>query len=87
MTVLLDTGWVLVAIFRYGSLIAALAGVAVFAKHFIAVTARAAHADAGEIPVESWRGPGAVMGMKLLGVGVAMLAASLFLSALLPPRL
>lgn len=87
MTVLLDMGWALVAIFRYGSLAVALAGVAVFAKDFIILNARAARAGSGEIPVESWRGPGAMMGAKLLGAGALLLAASLLLSAILPPRL
>ena len=87
MTVLLNAGWMLVALLRYGSLIVALAGVAVFGKNFIGANARAARADSGEIPVESWRGAGAVMGAKLLGIGVLLLMASLLLSAVLPPRL
>ncbi|HEY4275382.1 MAG TPA: hypothetical protein VGM68_07865 [Rhizomicrobium sp.] len=87
MSVVLSLAWMVVALLRYSSLIAALAGVVVFGKNFIGLNARAAQADSAEIPVESWRGPGAVMGAKLLGLGVLLLVASLLLSAMLPPRL
>jgi len=85
--IFLDIAWTILGLIRYASLAVALAGVAVFGWHFVGINGRAAKAGSGDIPVESWRGPGAVTGIKLVVLGFAMLAALLLLSALLPPRL
>ena len=87
MTVALDIAWTIVSLIRYTSLAAVFLGVAVFGKNFIGINARAAQTESGDIPVESWRGPGAVNGFKLVGLGFALLVVSLFIAALLPPRL
>jgi hypothetical protein len=87
MSFALDIAWDLVGLIRYASLAAVILGVALFGKHFIGINARAAQTGSGEIPDESWRGPGAITGFKLVGLGFALLVVSLFLSALLPPRL
>jgi len=87
MSFALDMAWDLVTLIRYASLAAVFLGVAVFGKNFIGINARAAQTESGDIPVESWRGPGAITGFKLVGLGFALLAVSLLFSALLPPRL
>jgi hypothetical protein len=87
MSFALDMAWDLVGLIRYGSLAAALLGVIVFGRHFVAINARAADIGRSDIPDESWRGPGAVTGFKLIGLGFALLVVSLFIAALLPPRL
>jgi len=87
VTVALDIAWTIVSLIRYASLAAVFLGVAVFGKNFIGINARAAQTDRGDIPDESWRGPGAITGFKLVGLGFALLAVSLLFSALLPPRL
>ncbi len=87
MSVVLDIAWTLVGILRYGSLAVVLLGVVVFGRNFVGINARAAQTERVDIPVESWRGTGAVAGVKLVGLGFAILAASLLLSALLPARL
>ena len=87
MNVFLDIAWALVVILRYGSLAVVLLGVAVFGWHFVGINARAAQTERADIPVESWRGTGARAGVKLMALGFAILAASLLLSVLLPPRL
>ncbi len=83
----LDIAWTLVSLIRYGSLAVVLLGVVVFGWHFVGINARAAEIGRGDIPDESWRGPGAITGFKLVGLGFALLMVSLFVSALLPPRL
>ena len=87
MRIALDIAWDLVSLIRYASLAAALLGVVVFGRHFVGINARAAEIGRGDIPDESWRGPGAITGFKLVGLGFALLMVSLFVSALLPPRL
>ena len=87
MRILLDLAWDFVSLLRYGSLAAVLFGVVVFGRNFVGINARAAQIGRGDIPDESWRGPGAVNGFKLVGLGFALLVVSLFIGALLPPRL
>jgi len=87
MNMALDIAWFLVVLIRYASLAAALLGVVVFGRNFVGINARAAEIGRADIPDESWRGPGAVSGFKLIGLGFAMLVVSLFIAALLPPRL
>lgn len=87
MRILLDLAWDFVSLIRYGSLAAALLGVVVFGRNFVGINARAAQIGRADIPDESWRGPGAINGFKLIGLGFAMLMVSLFVSALLPARL
>jgi hypothetical protein len=87
MRIALDIAWFLVGLVRYASLAAALLGVVVFGRNFIGINARAAEIGRADIPDASWRGPGAITGFKLLGLGFALLVVSLFIAALLPPRL
>jgi hypothetical protein len=87
MRIVLDIAWTLVGFIRFGSLGVVLLGVVVFGRNFVGINARAAQTESGEIPVESWRGAGAMNGFKLVALGFAILAASFLLSALLPPRL
>jgi hypothetical protein len=87
MRIMLDLAWDLVSLIRYSSLAAALLGVVVFGRHFVGINARAAQIGRADIPDESWRGPGAITGFKLIGLGFALLLVSLFISSLLPPRL
>lgn len=87
MSIFLDIAWTLVGFLRYGSLAVVLLGVVVFGRNFVGINARAAQTERADIPVESWRGTGARAGVKLVGLGFAILAASLLISALLPARL
>ena len=87
MRIALDIAWTIVSLIRYGSLVVVLLGVAVFGWNFVGINGRAAQTESADIPVESWRGPGAMAGVKLVGLGFAILAASFLLAALLPPRL
>ncbi|MBS0281794.1 MAG: hypothetical protein JSR25_11580 [Proteobacteria bacterium] len=87
MSIVLDLAWDFVGLIRYGSLAAVLVGIVIFGRHFVGINARAAQTGRGDIPDESWRGAGAINGFKLIGLGFAMLLVSLFVSALLPPRL
>ena len=87
MRIALDIAWTIVSLIRYGSLAVVLLGVAVFGWNFVGINGRAAQTESADIPVESWRGPGAMAGVKLVGLGFAILAASFLLAALLPPRL
>jgi hypothetical protein len=87
MKIALDIAWALAGFIRFASLAAVLLGVIVFGWHFVGINARAAQTESGDIPDESWRGPGAIHGFKLMGLGFALLAVSLFIGALLPPRL
>lgn len=87
MRIALDIAWDLVSVIRYVSLGAVLLGVVVFGRNFIGINARAAQIGRADIPDESWRGAGAINGFKLIGLGFALLVVSLFISALLPPRL
>ncbi len=87
MSIVLDLAWDFVGLIRYGSLAAVLLGIVIFGRHFVGINARAAQTGRGDIPDESWRGTGAINGFKLIGLGFAMLVVSLFVSALLPPRL
>lgn len=87
MSIVLDLAWDFVSLIRYGSLAAVLFGVIVFGRNFVSINARAAQIGRADIPDESWRGAGAINGFKLVGLGFAMLVVSLFIAALLPPRL
>ena len=65
----------------------ALAGVATFGWHFVRANARAARKDAGDDAPVAWGGAGAMLGAKLLGVGLAVQLAAFVLIALLPGRM
>ena len=86
MRILLDLAWDFVSLLRYGSLAAVLFGVVVFGRNFVGINARAAQTGSGDIPDESWRGPGAITGFKLVGLGFALLVVSRFFGARRPPR-
>jgi hypothetical protein len=87
MRFVLDIAWTLVGVLKFGSLAVVLAGVALFGWNFVGINARAAQTARADVPAESWRGPGAINGFKLMALGFAMLVASFLLSALLPGRL
>ncbi len=86
MSFLIDAGWLLFKILSVCGLITALAGVAFFGWHFVRINAHAARGESGEVPSESWRGPGARLGLYILAGGVAMSVASMLLAAALPSR-
>jgi hypothetical protein len=83
---LLSAAWLFWKILSVGSLVVALSGVAVFGWHFVRINAQAGRKDAGEIPRESWRGKGAMLGLKILGLGVILWAGAIALGAVLPSQ-
>ena len=83
---LLDAGWILVKTLSWGSLTAILTGVAVFGWYFVRINASAARRDSNDIPPESWRGPGAIMGLCILAGGAGLQVAAIVIAALLPGR-
>ena len=82
----LDSAWTLDGILKYGGLIIALAGVAIFGWYFVRINARAALAERSDIPAQSWRGRGALLGAKILALGIVVQVASFILGAMLPGR-
>jgi hypothetical protein len=82
----LAAAWILQKIVSIGGLVFALAGVATFGWYFVGINALAAKGDSGEIPRESWGGPGARRGLCLFAAGVALAVISVTLAAVLPAR-
>jgi hypothetical protein len=83
---LLAAAWILQKIMSVGGLVVALAGVATFGWYFVRINALAAKGDGGEIPRESWGGPGARRGLFIFAAGVALAVLSVALAAALPTR-
>jgi len=83
---LLDAGWMISSFLKYGGLAVALGGVAIFGWYFVGANARAAQRDGDQNSV-AWGGAGAMLGIKVLAVGVAVQLASFVLRLLLPGRL
>lgn len=84
--ILLDILWTLSAFFKYGGLLLALAGVAIFGWYFVRANARAALQDTGENTV-AWGGPRAVTGLKVLAAGMVVQVLAFGISAFLPGRM
>jgi hypothetical protein len=82
----LDAGWLLQKSLSFGGLAIALAGVATFGWYFVRINALAAQGDSNEVPPQSWRGPGARIGLMIFVTGVALAGASVVLAAMLPGR-
>ncbi len=81
MDLLLHLAWMLALALRYGGIIVLFSGVALFGVYFIAGNARATD---GAIPRSSWRGKGPVKGMKIVGLGIAMLAGAYAIGLFMP---
>ncbi len=84
--VLLSAAWHVQKFFSLGGLALALAGVAIFGWHFVRLNALAAQGDSGEIPPESWRGPGAKFGLQIFSAGVGIAVVAVILASMLPAR-
>ena len=87
MNYLLGAAWVLIKFLSYGGFAVALAGVAVFGWHFVRINARAAERGGPDIPLEAWRGTGAMRGLYILACGAGMQIASMLLAVIVPGRL
>jgi hypothetical protein len=87
MTLFLNFAWTFVGVLKFGGLAVALIGVAVFGWYFVRGNARAARGDCDKVPSSSWRGPGPILGTKILGVGIALQVLSVLLAGVLPGRL
>jgi hypothetical protein len=86
MKLFLDLAWTLVAVLKYGGLAIALAGVAVFGWHFVRENAHSARDGSSEILPSSWRGPGPMLGAKMLVIGIILQILSVLLAVTLPGR-
>ncbi len=85
MKTLLDIAWMFCGLLKYGGLAVALGGVVIFGWHFVRANARAARQTVDENTV-AWGGPGAMLGVKVLAVGVAVQVVAFVLMLLLPGR-
>ena len=83
---LLNAAWQFWQILSIGSLVIALIGVAIFGWHFVRINARAERKEGGKIPPESWRGNGAMLGLKILALGAILWASAIALGAILPSQ-
>jgi hypothetical protein len=83
MTHISDIAWIVVKTLSFGGLAVALAGVAIFGWYFVRLNAIAARGETNQIPSESWRGPGAKLGLAVLTGGAGMQLASYLLAVLL----
>ncbi len=72
---------------KFGGLALALIGVAVFGWYFVRGNARAARDGTGGVPPSSWRGPGPILGAKMLAGGIALQVLSVLLAVMFPGRL
>ncbi len=84
MRLLLDVAWPLVGLLKYTGLAAALIGIVIFGWFFVRGNAQS---ESGDVPSSSWRGPGPMLGAKILMVGTLLEIASIGLAVLLPGRL
>jgi hypothetical protein len=83
----LNFAWTFVGVLKFGGLVVALIGVAVFGWYFVRGNAQAARDDSNKVPSSSWRGPGPIFGAKILGFGIALQLLSVLLAVALPGRL
>jgi len=86
MALILDAAWHVQKVLSLAGLAFALMGVSIFGWHFVSLNAQAARSDSGSIPEDSWRGPGAKLGLRIFAGGVILAIASMALSAMLPGR-
>lgn len=90
MRTLLDLAWMFCGLLKYGGLALALAGVVMFGWYFVRANAHAAKQDAhkqdGSENAIVWGGPRAMMGAKVIGLGLAVQLVAFVLMALLPGR-
>lgn len=86
MPYMIAFGWLLVKILSYGGLAISIIGVMVFGWYFVTINGRAARGEKSQVPSESWRGPGAILGYKILAIGAASQLLSILISVLLPSR-
>jgi hypothetical protein len=86
MGILLDAAWLVVAVFKYGSIIVALTGVAIFGFYFVRDNARAARRGENAVPAAAWRGDGPRLGAWLLVTGVVLQLISIVIAAAVPGR-
>ncbi len=87
MALFLDLAWLIVGVLKFGGLALALIGIAVFGWYFVRGNDRAARDGAGGVPSSSWRGPGPILGAKILAGGIALQLLSVLLAVMLPGRL
>ncbi len=87
MALFLNLAWLSVGVLKFGGLALALIGVAVFGWYFVRGNARAARDGTGKVPISSWRGPGPMLGAKMLAGGIALQVLSVLLAVMLPGRL
>jgi hypothetical protein len=81
MALLLHLAWIGMIFLRYAGIVLLFAGVGLFGIYFIGGNARAAN---GAVPVSSWRGRGPVKGMKIVAIGLVLLAGAYALGLLMP---
>jgi hypothetical protein len=86
MTQLLAVAWLLQKTLNFAGVAGAFAGVAIFGWYFVRINALAAQGETGDIPPESWRGPGARYGLFIFAAGVTLALASMVLASMLPGR-
>jgi len=87
MTLFLNLAWMFVGVLKFGGLVVAFIGVAVFGWYFVRGNAQAAQGNSDKVPSSSWRGPGPILGAKILGLGIALQAMSVLIAVALPGRL
>ena len=86
MNNILDAAWLLSAILKYGGIVVALGGVAIFGWYFVRANAREARKENEEEASVSWGGAGGRSGLKVLGLGILLQLAAFLLAAVLPGR-
>jgi uncharacterized membrane protein YedE/YeeE len=84
---LLTAAWIFVAILKYGSLLVVLAGIGVFGWNFVRLNAKAGRSESGDVPAAAWKGPAAMLGAKLVGLGIGLAVIAMLAAAVLPGRL
>ncbi len=83
MMQVLAVAWVLAKVFKYAGLAVALGGVVFFGKYFIRQNARAAQSE--NQPV-AWGGAGAMTGLRIVVIGLAIQVAGFVFALCLPVR-
>jgi hypothetical protein len=71
-------------VLKFAGVAFGFAGVMIFGFHFIRENARSARQGESHVRREAWRGEGPKKGIRLFAIGVAVVAASLMVSLILP---